>query len=209
MTLFPHSVETERLRLERLTSDDLWDLYDHARTDAPGIDEVTRHLTWDPHETPKVTRDFVTMVESQWAEGEVATYVVRPRDGEANAGEFGGATGLTVDWERRLGTLGLWLKPPLWGRGYSGERAGALLALAFDRLDLDVVAVTHDPANDASRRAIEKYVDRFGGRREGTFRHAAVGHGGGVLDHVRYSVAREEWRAAVGEDHGVRFGVES
>lgn len=205
MPLFPAVLETERLRLERATTDDCWALYEHANTDAPNVEAVTRYLTWEPHETPKVTRDFLATVESRWADGEGATYVVRPQEGEANAGEFGGMTGLTLDWDRHLGTLGLWLREPLWGRGYSAERAGALLALAFDRFDLDVVAVTHDPDNDASRRAVEKYVDRFGGRREGTFRNAGVGHDGSVLDHVRYSIAREEWRAAVGDDHGVRF----
>ena len=205
MPLFPEVLETERLRLERLTNDDLFDLYEHASTDAPDVDEVTRYVNWDPHETPKETRDFVSMVESQWDEGEGATYVVRPREGEPLAGEFGGTTGLGVEWDRRLGTLGLWLRKPLWGRGYSGERAGALLALAFDRLDLDVVAVTHDPENDASRRAIGKYVDRFGGRKEGHLRNDIQFADGSVHDSVRYSVARAEWRAAVGDDHGVRF----
>jgi RimJ/RimL family protein N-acetyltransferase len=208
MSLFPEGIGTDRLRLERLTTDDLFELYEHASTDAPDIDEVTRYVGWDPHETPKATREFLSTVESQWADGEGATYVVRPRDGEPLAGEYGGNTGLGVDWERRLGTLGLWLRKPLWGRGYSGERAGALFALAFDRLDLDVVAVTHDPDNDASRRAIERYVDRFGGRREGHLRNDIRFADGTVRDSVRYTVAREEWREAVGDDHGVRF-VES
>ena len=204
MPLFPDVLETERLRLERLTTDHLFALYEHAGTDAPDVEEVTRYVNWDPHETPKETREFLAMVESQWTDGEGATYVVRSREGEPLAGEFGGTTGLGVQWDRRLGTLGLWLRKPLWGRGYSGERAGALLALAFDRLDLDVVAVTHDPENDASRRAIEKYVERFGGRKEGRIRNDLRFADGSVRDSVRYSVAREEWRDAVGDDHGVR-----
>ncbi|MFD1513707.1 GNAT family N-acetyltransferase [Halomarina rubra] len=204
--MFPERIETDRLRLERLTTDDLWSLYEHARADAPDVDEVTRYVSWEPHETPKVTHEFLSMVETQWADREGATYVVRTREGEPLAGEFGGTTGLGVDWDRRLGTLGLWLRKPLWGRGYSGERAGALLALAFDRLDLEVVAVNHDPENDASRRAIEKYVDRFGGRREGHLRNDIRFPDGTVRDSVRYTVAREEWREAVGDDHGVTFG---
>nr|WP_247418439.1 GNAT family protein [Halomarina salina] len=203
--MFPETVETERLRLERLTAGDLWDLYEYASTDAPDIDEVTEYINWNPHETPKETRDFLATVESQWADGDGATYAVRPRDGEPLAGEFGGTTGLGMEWNRRLGTLGLWLRKPLWGRGYSGERAGALLALAFERLDLDVVAVSHDPENDASRRAIEKYVDRFGGRKEGHLRNDLQFADGSVRDSVRYSIASEEWREAVGEDRDVRF----
>ena len=205
MTLFPESIETDRLRLERASTDHLWELYDHAQVGAPVIDEITRYVSWEPHETPKVTDDFLSMVESQWADREGATYVVRTREGEPLAGEFAGTTRLGVDWDHRLGTLGLWLRKPLWGRGYSGERAGALLALAFDRLNVEVVAVSHDPENDASRRAIEKYVERFGGRREGHLRNDIRFPDGTVRDSVRYTVAREEWREAVDDDHDVVF----
>ncbi|WP_254536232.1 GNAT family N-acetyltransferase [Halomarina litorea] len=198
--MFPHTVETERLRLERLTTDDTRALYEHTRAGAPHIDEITRHVGWEPHATPKATHDFVTAMEEGWEKRENATYVVRTREGEPLAGEVGGTTGLGFEWDRRRGTLGLWLREPLWGRGYSGERAGALLELAFEHLSLEVVAVTHDPENEQSRRAIEKYVDRFGGRREGTERNALANPDGSVGDAVRYSVSCEEWCEATGGD---------
>jgi Acetyltransferases, including N-acetylases of ribosomal proteins len=67
-----------------------------------------------------------------------------------------------------------------------------MLELAFDRLHLEVVAVSHDPANDNSRRAIERYVDRFGGRKEGHIRNDIIVNGE-PRDSVRYSISREEW----------------
>jgi len=193
MGLFPAEMESERLRYERLhpASFDPWELYEHVATDAPHIDEITEHVTWDPYEHPTEAFDWVEQCGEEFDSGEGATYALRPKDGE-RAGEFAGLGGVGVDWERQIGTLGTWLRKPLWGRGYSGERAARMLELAFDRLELDVVAVTHDPDNENSRRAIERYVDRFGGRKEGVIRND-IRIGGEPRDSVRYSIARDEW----------------
>jgi ribosomal-protein-alanine N-acetyltransferase len=108
------------------------------------------------------------------------------------AGEFAGLASLEPDWERGVGTLGTWLRKSYWGEGYSGERAARMLELAFETLELDVVAVTHAPDNEKSRRAIERYVERFGGRKEGRIRNDLV-IDDEPRDSVRSSVSREEW----------------
>lgn len=193
--MFPETIETERLLLERLTMEHLFECYEHASVNAPHIEEITRHLTWSPHRSLKESRAFIESQQDNWEAGEGATYVVFPRETEENAGEFGGTTGLGIDWSRRMGTLGLWLRKPLWGRGYSGERATALMELAFDRLDLDLVSVSHHPDNDASERAIRKYVEAHGGRREGELRNYLANQDGTVVDVVRYSITQSEYRA--------------
>jgi RimJ/RimL family protein N-acetyltransferase len=66
-------------------------------------------------------------------------------------------------------------------------------------MDLDLVAVSHHPDNDQTKRAIEKYVERFGGRREGLFRNHLTCQDGTVVDEVRYSVSQAEYREAVAE----------
>jgi len=199
MTLFPTEMESDRLRYERLhpAEFDPFELYEYARAGAPHIDEITGHVTWDPYGHPKEAVDWVERCGNNFESGEDATYVIRPREGE-RAGEFAGLAGLHPDWDRRLATLGTWLRKPFWGRGYSGERAARLLELAFDRLDLEVVTVSHDPDNDNSRRAIQKYVDRFGGHKEGRIRNDIV-IDGEPRDSIRYSISREEWETAVGD----------
>lgn len=192
--MFPETIGTDRLVLERLTMDHLFECYEHASVNAPHIEEITRHLNWSPHRSLKETRTFIEDQQDNWEAGEGATYVVYPRESEANAGEFGGTTGLGIDWSRQVGTLGLWLRKPLWGRGYSGERATALMELAFDRLDLDLVTVDHHPDNDQSERAIRKYVDSHGGRREGRLRNHLAYQDGTVVDVVRYSISQEEFQ---------------
>lgn len=195
--MFPAEIATDRLRLTRLTHEDLFEVYEHAKRGAPAIDEITEYVTWSPHRSLKETREFIEGAKERWDDGEGVTYVLRPEENEANAGAFGGTTGFDIDWEKRTAALGLWLRKPLWGRGYSGERASALMHLAFERLDLDLVAVSHHPDNEQSKRAIEKYIERYGGRQEGLLRNDLVYHDGTVVDEVRYSVSKAEYREAL------------
>ena len=73
-----------------------------------------------------------------------------------------------------------------WGRGYSGERAGALLELAFERLHLSVVSVNHRDGNERSRRASKKYVDEYGGQHDSVKRDAPTADE--IEIHHRYPV---------------------
>ncbi|MFW5934738.1 MAG: GNAT family N-acetyltransferase [Halolamina sp.] len=203
--MFPAIIETERLRLEPRTPAyvDALDVYEHCKQGAPHIDEITEYLPWDPHATPNETAEFLERGASMREEREGIDYAIRPREGEEGAGEIAGFGGLTLDWDTDSAELGTWLRKPFWGRGYSGERALALAELAFEHLDFEVVTVTHDAGNEQSERAIEKYVDRMGGRREGTLRNFHAGIDGPV-DAVRYSVTQSEYRNA-DPDHELAF----
>jgi RimJ/RimL family protein N-acetyltransferase len=116
-----------------------------------------------------------------------------------DADELAGTTNLHFDWDRRSAELGIWLRKPFWGRGYSGERAAALLELAFDLLDLEVVGASHQDGNEQSRRAIEKYVERFGGQYDGLLRNFAP-KGDEVRDLHRYTISKEQYQNAVEQD---------
>jgi RimJ/RimL family protein N-acetyltransferase len=196
MALFPATLESARLRYEVIRPEtfDPFEMYEHVREDAPGVEAITEYLTWNPHPTPKATAEFVAHAGEQFAADEGAHYAVYPTEGDLT-GESVGTTGVTVEWDRQLASFGLWLRRAAWGHGYSGERAARLFELAFDRLDLDIVAVEHHPENEQSERAITKYVERFGGRREGLLRNHTLGNDGEPYDMVRYTVSSEEWAA--------------
>lgn len=190
--LFPDRIETDRLVLAAASPEtvDVHELYRVCSGD--DIEAVTEYVAWDPHPHPKETLAFLERAAEQHASGEAAQYVVRPADDEST---IAGMTGLTVRWDRNLAEPGIWLRPQFWGRGYSGERADALLALAFDHLDLGCIAVEVRPENENSRRAVERYVERHGGRHEGVLRHADV-WASGPVDLHRFSVTRAEYEAA-------------
>ena len=196
-TLFPTRIETDRLLLERLCHNNV-DLQEYYRicSNDDAIDEITEYVTWSPHETLKETKEHIDTVESEWTDGDGASYLVRPLE-SSEIDEIAGAAGLSIDWDRREGTLGTWLRKSYWGRGYSGERAAALIKLAFERLDLDVIEVSHHPENEKSQRAIEKYIEAHDGRRDGVLRNGLVYQDGTVVDTVHYSITRDEYREAV------------
>lgn len=196
MSLFPHEFESEHLRYERLHPEtvDPFELYEHARAGAAGMADVTEHLSWEPYSHPKAAFDRVAGAGEAFDDGDEAVYVVRPTAGD-RAGEFAGCTGIRPQWNRRRAAIWLWLRPPFWGEGYAAERAERLCELALERLDLAVVAVEHTTENDRARRAIEGYVDRLGGEREGRIRNDTT-IDGEPRDVVRYSIERAAWAAA-------------
>ena len=203
--LFPRRIETVRLRLRKLDREtvgtlDLYEIMGRSET----IEEETRYLTMEPHDTPKDALDMIAGAEEQWTDAESAVYAVFPREGEDGAGELAGTANLACLWDRQEARPGIMLRKRFWGRGYSGERAMALMKLAFDRLDLEIFSAAHFDGNDNSRRAIEKYVDRAGGQYEGLLRNW-VPDGDEVHDLHRYSVSREEWEDNRPEDLAVKF----
>lgn len=198
LVLFPERIETDRLLLERLCSEnvDVFAHYERCSRHEANIEEVTRYLPWKPHETVEETRDFVASCEAEWEEGTRAEYVIRPRAGEEGASDVAGACSLRVDWETSTGTPGIWLRAPFWGRGYAGERARALAALAFDRLDLQLVSVPVQDGNRKSRRAVEAYVEELGGQYDGIVRNSTRRPDGSIVDRHRYTITRQQYREA-------------
>jgi RimJ/RimL family protein N-acetyltransferase len=199
MTPFPDEFVSDRLRYERLCHDavDVFALHEVYSPDEE-TEDITTYMPWDPRQTVVETAEFVDWCEAGREAGEHAPYLVRPREGEDGAGEIAGVTRLECDWERRTAMLELWLRKRFWGRGYSGERAGALIEIAFEHLDLELVSVNHQDGNDLSKRAIEKYVDRFGGQYDGLLRNWGPRPAEGrVVDAHRYTITREQYRKAI------------
>jgi Acetyltransferases, including N-acetylases of ribosomal proteins len=194
--VFPTTLETERLSLERLSREtvDLRTYHEYCSRDAEAIDEVTRYLPWNPHDTLQDTREYLRRMEREWEAGERAEYVVRPTTGD-DASEIAGSAGLICEWEKDLAKPTIWLRRRFWGRGYSGERADALLRVAFEHLGVGVVAIPLHGENDRSFRAVETYVERHGGRYEGRLRNHA-GRYDDPADHHRFSISRAEYRSA-------------
>ncbi|HKL30031.1 MAG TPA: GNAT family N-acetyltransferase, partial [Natrialbaceae archaeon] len=118
--LFPATIETERLRLQKFDREmvDTLDLYEvMGRSET--IEAETRYLAMEPHDTPNDAREMIVGAAEQWDDAESAIYAIRPREGEDGAGEIAGTTNLAILWDRREARPGIMLRKPFWGRGYS------------------------------------------------------------------------------------------
>lgn len=94
-------------------------------------------------------------------------------------------------WERahRRAELGYSIQRERWGRGLGTEAASALLAFAFERLDLRRIEADVDPRNQPSIRVLEK----LGFVREGLLRQRWEASGE-LQDGLFYGLLRREWR---------------
>ena len=193
--MFPDRFQTERLRFEPFTTEtiDPLELYEHTRSGGGFADQMA-YLSVDAHDTPYDAREYLRESESAWRKSTRANWAMFPVSDEPRAGEFAGVASLIPLWERRTARLGVWLLEPFWGRGYAGERAAALIEIAFDHLDFELVAAGHLDGNENSKRAIEKYVDCLGGTYDGVIRNC-VALDGEVHDLHRYTINPQAWEA--------------
>lgn len=193
--MFPETLQTDSLTLRQFCDRevDVFELYDLFAAGQGSVEDVFEFLSQDPYRTPREAAEDIRDAESDWEDREEAQY------GVFVDGDLAGYTGLSLAWDRRTGRLGLTLDEEFWGQGFAGECALRLTELAFDRLDLELVAIGHETGNERSKRAIQKFIDDVGGQQDGVLRNW-VPVGEEVLDHHRYSVTADEYERAMGSN---------
>ena len=99
-----------------------------------------------------------------------------------------GAVEFRIDRETKSGDLGYLLNSNYWGKGYMTEACRAMLAVAFNDLQLNRVHAGCESENTAS----ENVMKRIGMVKEGVTRqdHLSVT---GICDSLRYSILKSEY----------------
>ena len=77
-------------------------------------------------------------------------------------GELAGCAGLRpYGDDKQIQELGFHFRPQYWGQGIAQEAARAVIAFAFETLDLKALFAGHHPDNAASARLLRKLGFRF------------------------------------------------
>ena len=77
-------------------------------------------------------------------------------------GEHLGCCGLRpYKVDQRIYEIGVHIRPEHWGRGYASEASHAIIKYGFENLDATGLFAGHNPANEASRRVLEKLGFRY------------------------------------------------
>lgn len=201
--LFPRQIETDRLRFERLSTDtiDPFDLYAFlSREDWQ--EAAGDHMPWFQFDRIDQVWSFIEDAETEWADRETARYVLRAADQD---GAIVGLTAFGPEWDTRRAGSGIVLAKSYWGREYGLERASAFIELTFEQYDLDAFYTTCAAGNEPSRRMIEKYIDRYGGRHEGLLRQHSPRPDGSVTDQHRFTITREEYEDSTADRETMAF----
>lgn len=139
--------------------------------DAPAIfseyaqdPEVTRYLTWRPHQSVEDTCAIIEKILKLWTDEKAYAYAIILKDSDALIGMIAlHPDGLSVG-------IGYVLARPHWGKGYMTEAVRAIVDWALHQPDIYRVFATCGVENLASARVMEK----AGMTREGLLRRYIV-----------------------------------
>ena len=145
--MFPHLIQTARLRLRRPRAEDAGGIYIRYAGDP----EVTRYLSWPTHRSVDDTRAFLEYAEAGWEDGSSLAYLVE----RLSDGVLLGSTGLVIESPSCFST-GYVFARDSWGNGYASESLAAMLELAFVQPSVARVYALCDAEHRASARVMEK-----------------------------------------------------
>lgn len=142
----PTTFDTQRLHLRPPVIGDAETMFAAYTHDT----EVTRYLTWRPHESVDQTRGFLRHCVAQWPNGPLFPWIITSRDD----GSLMGMVHLKV--EACKAELGYVLARRYWGQGYMTEVVRTLVDWAIAQPEIYRVWATCDVENVASARVLEK-----------------------------------------------------
>ena len=120
----PPVLGTDRLILRQMRPDDAEDMFEYASRD-----DVTKYLTWKPHDSLRTTKSYLNLITAKYRRGEFYDWAVVLRDPDGGEGKMIGTCGFTsgskdlrfANWDFTVsspaissGTTvpdGLWKKP--------------------------------------------------------------------------------------------------
>lgn len=203
--LFPTRIETDRLVFERFNraNVDPFAFYDFVTRD-DWREAVKAHMPWFHFQRLDEIADFVDHAEQQWTDRETARYLLRAKATD----DIIGMTAYGPEWETRRAGSGIVLAQDYWGREFGVERASVFVEMTFEIYDLDAYYATCARDNEPSKRMIEKYVEKYGGRHEGLLRQHSSRPNGSVTDQHRFSITRAEYQETATQIDTLDFVLE-
>lgn len=173
-------LETDRLILRRLVSEDAEDIFAYASDD-----EVTPYMTWDTHQTVDDSRGFIDFILARYEQDAAGEWGIVLKD----SGRLIGSMGFPwVDSKNKRGEIGYVLARPFWGQGLMPEAVDRLLKFAFEEMELNRVECCHFLPNEKSGRVMQKAGMRF----EGIARERFFAKGR-FWDVKVYAILKKEW----------------
>ena len=142
----PERIETARLVLRQPRIDDARAIFAGWAQDQ----EVTRFLTWQPHQTVEQTENFIQSCISVWKHGTRFPYMIILKENDHIIGM------IDPRIEGAKVGLGYVAARAYWGKGYVPEATRMIIEWAFQQSSIYRVYATTDTENVASQRVLEK-----------------------------------------------------
>lgn len=140
-------LKTDRLILRRFCESDAEQMFANWANDP----EVTRYLTWTPHENVECTRALLRLWVEQYKNPDNYNWAIE-HDGEL----IGNISLVQVDENSERGTLGYCMAKKQWGKGVMTEALREVLRFCFEEVGFYRIEGAHAVPNIGSSRVMEK-----------------------------------------------------
>jgi len=147
------SIKTSRLLLRLTSVVDLDEMWPHVSDP-----EISRHMSWEPHQTKEETMAFLHRMEAERKLGKNITWTIRNSESNGFCGIF---SVISILRQHRAliynrGELAYWCAQAQQGQGFMSEAGKAVIQFAFTTLNLNRLVVAHHSDNNPSKQLIMK-----------------------------------------------------
>lgn len=142
-------LETERLLLRRVRAEDAAVMFENWASDA----QVTKYLTWSPHENPEATQALLSVWEKEYTRGDCYRWGLE----EKATGELIGMLDVVrTEPEIESAIIGYCLSRKRWNQGLMTEAVSAVNRYLLQQAGFNRVEAYHHVDNAASGKVMLK-----------------------------------------------------
>ena len=173
-------LKTPRLVLRRLRLEDATDFFCFG-----GSEAVTRYMLWRPHKSVEESEASIRKALCRYADGKYYRWGISLRETDKLIGMI---DLLGFSEEENCCTFAYMLSAEFWGKGYGTESLKAVLAFAFEKLELSRVEADHFASNAASGAVMRKAGMSYVCTQLGKYEKDGI-----LYDAPWYRITRKEW----------------
>ncbi len=173
-------LETDRLILRNISSNDAQDMFEYAKTDLVGP-----KAGWAPHNSVQETLAVIGLFKQQAARTGLGVYAIILKENNKMIGTIE----LFNVYANFKAEMGYALNPSYWGMGVIKEAATAVLTWGFKELNLKRIEINLFVDNYQSERVCQKLGLSF----EGIIRNGYMRYDGLIFDEKKYSITDKEF----------------
>ena len=174
------TIETPRLILRRFVIVDAEEIYSNWCCDY----EVTKFLTWCPHQNVEVTKSILNEWIPMYENGDYFNWVMELKE---TGRIIGNISVVRIREDIESADIGYCMSRAYWGNGLMPEALKAVMDYLFDVVGINRIAASHDVNNPKSGRV----MDKVGMKQEGILRQAGLNIQG-VCDEVWHAILRSD-----------------
>lgn len=141
------TLNTQRLILRRLTTDDAQAMYENWATD----EKVTKYLSWNIHESVESTRELLVKWIAEYDNPEYYHWGIEYENTIVGTINLHAVSNKSLRCE-----MGYCIGSKWWGKGIMTEAVHAVLTFAFNEIGMNKVCALHDAENIGSGRVMQK-----------------------------------------------------